>query len=393
MTGLDARLADALAGDADIVPLVVGGCGSGRTTACLSLRERLGRPRAQYVDLERAATTPERFLHALISHSPFVTASGQLPGVPASPREAYDEALQFLATARTREGGPATFLLDEILELRTFESFPGLRDAPIEFAQALDHSPNHFVLTTRYPTRAARLAEDAGSRRLTAWPVAAMTVEGVSAHLQRTCTDPRDGETSDPELARLVHALGAGRPLYVDALARQMGPLAGTSACDPLSALAALLAPGGRLDLECRYRYEMRLQRARGYGALRAILAVLAEEEPLTLTPIARHLHRTAGSTKDYLTWLGDVDLVAVDRKRYTYRDPLLRVWVRLQGRPVPPEPEQVSAEVHRYALERLATLAASPAPATPGASSDALAPVGAAPARTQRAWKDMEID
>ena len=41
-----------------------------------------------------------------------------------------------------------------------------------------------------------------------------------------------------------------------------------------------------------------------------AALEVLAQEEPLTLTEIAQRLRRTPGSTKDYLSWLEDVDLI-----------------------------------------------------------------------------------
>ena len=77
---------------------------------------------------------------------------------------------------------------------------------------------------------------------------------------------------------------------------------------------------GGRLDARCRFAYEFRLHRARGYGALKAILDILADEEPLTLTEIARRLRRTPGSTKDYLAWLEDVDLLRCERKRYTLR-------------------------------------------------------------------------
>ena len=56
---------------------------------------------------------------------------------------------------------------------------------------------------------------------------------------------------------------------------------------DPVSALTALLSPAGTIATACRFSYELRLHRARGYGALKAILDVLAEEEPLTLTEIA----------------------------------------------------------------------------------------------------------
>jgi hypothetical protein len=410
MTGLDARLADTLASDPAAVPLLVGGCGTGRTVACLDLRERLGKGRAQYVDLERVATTPEHFLQSLIAHSPFLTAGGDLPDAPSSPRQAFDEALKYLATARTRDGHPATFLLDEVLEFRTFESFPGLREVLAELVHAVDDSPNGFVLTTRYATRGTRLAHSTSSRRLAPWVIAGVSPAAVLAHLRRICLEDSPPDPGDPELARLVHALAGGRPLYVDALARQMRGLTGDGACDPISALAAAISPGGRLDLECRYRYEMRLQRARGYGALRAILGVLAEEEPLTLTAISRRMQRTPGSTKDYLTWLGDVDLVTVDRKRYSFADPLLRLWVRLQARPNAPDAEDVAAEVHRYALEHLplaetapparagddtgrGDAAAAPRQRAPREGEAQAAPVAARASRGQREWKDMEID
>ena len=91
-----------------------------------------------------------------------------------------------------------------------------------------------------------------------------------------------------------------------------------------------------------------------GYGALKAILEILAEQEPLTLTEISQRMGRTPGSTKDYLSWLEDVDLVAVHRKRYRFRDPLLRLWVRLHCRSAPPTGEMIDREVREFAASCL---------------------------------------
>src|SRR5205085_1673659 len=123
---------------------------------------------------------------------------------------------------------------------------------------------------------------------------------------------------------------------------------------DPISAMTALFASDGRLARECAFCYELRLHRARGYGALKAILDILADEESLTLTEISQRLQRTPGSTKDYLSWLEDVDLVAAREKRYSYADPMLRLWVRLHSQPTPPAEEDLVREIHRYALPRL---------------------------------------
>ncbi len=360
------RVASMLATDPAAIPVVVGGCGSGRTTMLRRLQQTCGPEACQYIDVERAATTPERFHEAIVSGSPFVTQG--VERTPTAPRAAYDATLAFLATARRPDGRPAMFLLDEALDLRTFESFPGLRHAVEELLNCLAATRNRVVLASRYETRAFRLLR---GRRPPFAPVAApglTTAEivdllhGPGVNGASPAEDAGDRETID--LARVVHVLSDGRPAYADAIAAEMQIMRAGGVGDPVSALTALLAPGGRLAGRCEHSYELRLHRARGYGALKAILDVLADAEPLTLTDVSRRLHRTPGSTKDYLSWLEDVDLVAIDRKRYQVRDPILRLWVRLYCHPVPPADEAVAVEVQRYALERLASRNARTSPA-----------------------------
>jgi hypothetical protein len=351
---LENRIVEGFDTAVSTVPLVVGACGSGRTALLLRLRDRLGPSRCQYVDVQRVATTPERFHHALLAASPFAVEGVTVNGHQDSPRAAFDATIQFLQASHASDGTPATFLLDEVLEFRTFESFPGLRSAVADLIAAIGDSPNRFVLTTRFRTRASRLVANGPRRlRLDAMPpIATSDVEGLLAEAFAGTRGP----APDEETARSLAALSNGHVGHAQMLATELQQMAQRGVADPLSALAALLSPGGRLDAACRYSYELRLHRARGYGALKAILDVLAAEEPLTLTAVAQRLHRTPGSTKDYLSWLEDVDLVQVSRKQYRFADPLLRVWVRLNGRPTPPAENDVAREVHRYATERLAT-------------------------------------
>ena len=84
-------------------------------------------------------------------------------------------------------------------------------------------------------------------------------------HYEQTPADER------ADIARAVQSLTDGRLVYVEAMRRAMVHLG--RGHDPLSALTSLLVPGGDLDEWCRFRYELRLHRARGYGALKAILA------------------------------------------------------------------------------------------------------------------------
>jgi hypothetical protein len=188
-------------------------------------------------------------------------------------------------------------------------------------------------------------------------------------------TDDRD------YLGRAVQALTDGRAVYVRAIGEAMSDM---GAPDPISALTALLSSDGKLTHTCRFCYELRLHRARGYGALKAILDILAEAEPLTLTEISLRLHRTPGSTKDYLSWLEDVDLVTSRQKRYSFTDPLLRLWVRLNCRATPPTDDDVARDVQRYALARMPQ--ADPAPAL------AYAGVDATP-EERKSWGIIEID
>jgi hypothetical protein len=324
---------------------VFGGCGTGRTSLLLRLGRLLGRERSQYLDFAAAATTPERCLAAIETARGPLGRAGEAPPVD-SPRQAFDR-MAWLFDQPGGDAGPVTFLIDEVLDIRTFESFPGLRHVQRELVAQLAASPNHFVLASRFTARAHRLLRDAPARfevihlpPLTSHEVAAIAQSG--------------GERAEwaRAVAPAVTTLAAGRASYVTLL---LEALAATGpATDPVAALAGLFAPEGRLAARCRESYEFRLQRARGYGALKAILGILAEDEPLNLTEIALRLHRTPGSTKDYLSWLEDVDLIASQRKRYSFDDPLLRLYVRLYGRAVPPSDDDLVREIQAYAQARL---------------------------------------
>jgi hypothetical protein len=304
--------------------------------------------------------------------SPFPRASAN--ATPRSAREAFDFTLAYLGDTRALDR-PATVLLDEVLELRTFESFPGLRHVQRELLQALDNSGNRFVLTSRYVARAHRLLRDA-SARFEVIHLPALTASEVNAMLPAT-GDPVNQDRDF--LSRTIQALSDGRAAYVRAISEATTGSGSGRTGDPISALTALLTSDGALTAWCGYRYELRLHRARGYGALKAILEILADEEPLTLTEIAQRLHRTPGSTKDYLSWLEDVDLVVSRQKRYSFTDPVLRLWVRLHCRPVAPTVDAVAREVQSYALARLPQ--AEPPLAMAGVTAD------------RKRWGIVEID
>jgi len=378
--GFERRISGALEAAPSRIPVILGGCGTGRTWLLQHVRERAGRQASQYIDVERSATTPERFLQAVISSSPFAWHGAER--TPANARDAFDALLAFFDTARAPGGEPCTFLLDEVLELRTFESFPGLRHVLRDLLEALAGSPNRFVLTTRYVARAHRLLRDA-TARFEVMHVPALAPADVADLLAPAFNGYEQMATDDRDyLSRAVQVLTDGRAAYVRAVGEAMAHMGGTA--DPVGALTGLMSADGALNHWCCFCYELRLHRARGYGALKAILDILAHEEPMTLTEISQRLHRTPGSTKDYLSWLEDVDLVTSRQKRYSFTDPLLRLWVRLHCRPVPPSADDVAREVQRYAVGRLPH--AEPVPALAYAGVEVSAD-------ERKSWGIIEID
>src|SRR5262245_29793091 len=247
-TTLSRRITAALDANPSRIPVLVGGCGSGKTTVLNQLRDRIGRAAAQYIDVERTATTPERFLHAIASVTPFPLADSSGPAETGA-RPAFGTTLAFFGRARVAAAEPSTFLLDEFLELRTFESFPGLRRVLHDLVDGLTAGANRFVLTSRYTARALRLLRDR-SARFEIIHMPSLTAEDTLDMMGQASAGPAAG--GDPHeaeyVARTVHALAEGRPAYVRAIADEFAAMREHGGSDALSALVALLAPDGRLS-------------------------------------------------------------------------------------------------------------------------------------------------
>jgi uncharacterized protein len=137
-----------------------------------------------------------------------------------------------------------------------------------------------------------------------------------------------------PDLYPLIHSLTLGHPYYITALSRRLSYLIdvvqrpATADTVKQAFLIETLAPGGRIYDFCRYVYDLSLQKASGYGSLKAVLQILAVEEGLTATQIARRLRVTSATASDYLRWLCEVDLIQEKDHLYFFRDPVLRFWV-----------------------------------------------------------------
>ena len=101
---LERRVAASL--EASRIPVMLGGCGSGRTSLLIRLAETLGSDRCQYVDVSAAATTPEQCLQAVVGVCRLKLRSGRPPSPPSSPRAAFDALLAFFDDASPPTAAP-----------------------------------------------------------------------------------------------------------------------------------------------------------------------------------------------------------------------------------------------------------------------------------------------
>jgi len=93
--------------------------------------------------------------------------------------------------------------------------------------------------------------------------------------------------------------------------------------------ISETLSPNGLIHSYCNYLYNVSLQRAKGYGVLKALLDTIATADaPMTQSELARELKMTQGAVRVNLRELHAIGLVLVKDRVYYYADPVLRYWV-----------------------------------------------------------------
>ncbi len=245
---------------------------------------------------------------------------------------------------------PVMLFMDEFTELSELGNFPGVGDPLKLFRSSIQQqSSTAYVIAGSAITAMEKLIHDHESP---------LFLQFQPLEL-RPFTEEDTGLLVERMFGRLAsHAQSAlytytfGHPFYVTSLTerlRQMSPSAEsvTKKMVDQAFLLEALSPQGKIYNYCRYLYDVSLQKARGYGLLKAVLQVLAEEEGLSVSEIARRVRRQPSATQNLLRWLIDVDLVIKKEKKYFFRDPVLRFWIAqsTQGIEVDPFPKEEDLE------------------------------------------------
>ncbi len=347
----------------------------GKTLLCQEQMQRSaaqGRVISVYMNIESICTSPELFVQRYIGLTCFwAVAGGQgsvephlrvldLLRTPAADIPVALDAMRFLITELSRAvidpgallhlafdfpdrlaralGRPIMCFLDEFTELAALAKFPQVGNPYKLFRAAMQqHAHVSYVVTGSASTAMEQMVRDHESPlflQLRTIELPPFTAEDTGALTTKIIGRPLNSAAQ-----AAVYAYTAGHPFYVAALVERLRDLARDEpeAISPEQVAQAFvletLGARGQIYNHCRYLYDVSLQRARGYAALKALLQILAEEDGLTLTEAAQRMYRRPSSVQDYLRGLMDVDLLVVKEQRYFYRDPVLRYWVACMSR------------------------------------------------------------
>ena len=289
--------------------IITGPKRSGKTALLKQLAQKCKYPH-RLIQLEPLACTPE-ILRTEFSR----IASTIIPKISQ-----HKTPIESVADALRERSEDSLLFLDDIMELKALSSFPKVEQPLERVLDALQQSRGRTVATSRF----------AYSMKKHFPEITQVTIPPLSTE-ELKAAGVRETE--------LLLAVTGGLAGHISQLAEGNIELE----------LVKKLTAGEVIEAECRATMSELLYRARGYGACKAILKILASEEALTLTEVSKRIERTPGSTRDYLKWLEEVDLIITRKKRFYYLDPILRLWVKIYFTGEPPTAEQIELEVRSH--------------------------------------------
>ncbi len=243
------------------------------------------------------------------------------------------QAFHFPGQAALALEKPLVLICDEFQEILTLENFPNSRNVIALLRNELQTQGKvQYVLAGSAISVLSGLLSHPDSLLFAQFT--RISIEAFDRDSTRQLVNKLLAEPLNEDLYPIIHYLTGGYPFYITAMARRIGYLIDVvqrpADADVIKQafLVETLSPGGRIYDFCQYVYDLSLQKAKGYGALKSVLQILSQEEGLTATEVSRKIHVTPASASDYLRWLCEVDLLVEKDKTYYFQDPVLRFWV-----------------------------------------------------------------
>ena len=141
----------------------------------------------------------------------------------------------------------------------------------------------------------------------------------------------RSGVDTTHSALELIYNLTQGHPFYVLALCRRLieeGFEKIRRKDIHYAFLTELLSEKGDIYMHLEYLFNESLSRAYKGPIHKQILLVLAQEEGLRLSDIAKRLNKPSGEVSNYLKFLLRTDLILRQEDRYYFADKLMRFWL-----------------------------------------------------------------
>lgn len=138
----------------------------------------------------------------------------------------------------------------------------------------------------------------------------------------------------DPLIINALYTYSIGHPFYIYHLTKRMNMLQNLQEQDisvdlvKQAFIIETLSVEGKIYDLCDYLYRISLSRARYYAPLKSILNILAVEEGLNQSQIARKLRLSQGATKEYLNELVKIGFLNESDNYYFYKDAVLKYWI-----------------------------------------------------------------
>lgn len=329
-----------------------------------------------YVDVETIASSPENFVLGYIGHL-LLWVSGRWRGLPpafldpgslaeaaaSSELRSIRQAVGALSSQLSQErpnrqallslafqlpervgqelGRPTLVILDEFCEILSLDKYEGVQVLPL-FRGLMEQSSISYILAGSAMSAMRWMADNHESplfAQLDRLSLSVFTPDGVRELVGKMTTEGYDAETIG-EITRL-----SGRhPYYVRCLVRRLESLQRLHQLPPspetvrYAFLIETLSTEGSIYNFCRYVYDTSLHKAVGYGPLKAILQLLAEEEERPAR-MARRLKVSQPAVWGYLRRLEEVDLLVKENSTYRYRDQVLQFWVMASTRGIQVSP------------------------------------------------------
>lgn len=245
--------------------------------------------------------------------------------------------------------------LDEFQDLRLLASYNGSHNVLGVFRTYCETSSTSYVILGSLISSMRYLVENAQSPifgQFDQHELSYFTKEDSIKLFRRIL--PRD----DTEVTNQVYQYSGGHPFYIVQLAKRMKLLHVLNNLEITKELVGqafvieTLSSKGGIYNHCNYLYNISLEKASHYVSLKSVLRILAKQEGLNQSQVARKLRIAQGAVRNYLNSLLEVDIIIRKEDKYYFKDSVLRYWIAATEQEIEldefPRQEDILSLVHR---------------------------------------------